>query len=60
MRLVDEMTPDLATFEKIRKITLLTRDLTQESGELTPTLKVKRRVVEEKYKPLIDRMYEGT
>jgi len=58
-RLVDEMTADLAQFEKIKKIALLTKEFTQESGELTPTLKVKRRVVEERYKGLIDAMYEG-
>jgi long-chain acyl-CoA synthetase len=58
--LVDEMTADLAQFEKIKKIALLTREFTQESGELTPTLKVKRRVVEERYKPTIDAMYEGS
>jgi long-chain acyl-CoA synthetase len=58
--LVDSMTADLAQFEKIKKITLLTREFTQDSGELTPTLKVKRRVVEERYKPLIDAMYEGS
>jgi long-chain acyl-CoA synthetase len=59
-RLVDEMTSDLAQFEKIKKIALLTKEFTQESGELTPTLKVKRRVVEERYKPTIDAMYEGS
>jgi long-chain acyl-CoA synthetase len=58
--LVDEMTTDLAQFEKIKKIVLLTREFTQESGELTPTLKVKRRVVEERYKTIIDAMYEGS
>jgi long-chain acyl-CoA synthetase len=58
--LVDEMTADLAQFEKIKKIALLAREFTQESGELTPTLKVKRRVVEERYKPMIDAMYEGS
>ncbi|HSD67145.1 MAG TPA: long-chain fatty acid--CoA ligase, partial [Vicinamibacteria bacterium] len=57
-RLVDEMTTDLAQFEKIKKIALLTKDFTQESGELTPTLKVKRRVVEERYAAIIDGMYE--
>jgi long-chain acyl-CoA synthetase len=58
-RLVDEMTADLAQFERIKKIALLTREFTQESGELTPTLKVKRRVVEERYKQVIDALYEG-
>jgi long-chain acyl-CoA synthetase len=58
--LVNEMTGDLAQFEKIKKVALLAREFTQESGELTPTLKVKRRVVEERYKPIIDAMYEGS
>jgi long-chain acyl-CoA synthetase len=58
-RLVDELTVDLAQFEKIKKIALLTKEFTQESGEITPTLKVKRRVVEERYKSVIDAMYEG-
>ena len=44
--------------EQIRAFALLPRDLTLESGEITPTLKVKRRVVEQSYKSLIDRMYE--
>jgi long-chain acyl-CoA synthetase len=58
-RLIQEMTPDLAQFEKIKKIALLPREFTLEAGELTPTLKVKRRVVEEKFKDVIDRLYEG-
>jgi long-chain acyl-CoA synthetase len=59
-RLVDELTPDLAQFEKIKKVALLAKEFTQESGEITPTLKVKRRVVEERYKATIDAMYEGS
>jgi long-chain acyl-CoA synthetase len=50
-------TPELASFERIRKIALLPEDFTVESGEMTPTMKVKRNVVEEKYKAVIDRLY---
>ena len=57
--LINELTPDLAQFEKIKKIALLAKEFTQDSGELTPTLKVKRRVVEERYKAMIDAMYHG-
>ena len=42
---------------QIRAFTLLVEDFTTDGGELTPTLKVKRRVVDEKYKDVIDRMY---
>lgn len=48
---------DLASFETIRKIALLPRDLTIEDGELSPTLKIKRRVVEKKFAQLIDAAY---
>ncbi len=54
---VSELTQGLAQFEKIKKIALLPREFSVDSGELTPTLKVKRRVVEEKYKDVIDQMY---
>jgi long-chain acyl-CoA synthetase len=57
--LVDELTAEHAQFEKIKKIALLPGEFTLESGELTPTLKVKRRVVEEKYREVIDGLYEG-
>ncbi|APD07804.1 long-chain-fatty-acid--CoA ligase [Flavobacteriaceae bacterium UJ101] len=48
---------NLAAFEKIKKFELITHDFTMESGELTPTLKIKRKVVLEKYKNLIENMY---
>ena len=47
-------TADLASFEQIRWIGVLPRDLTIEDGELSPTLKVKRRVIEERYAALIE------
>jgi long-chain acyl-CoA synthetase len=59
MELVTAMTGELAQFERIKKLALLPKELTQEAGELTPTLKVKRRVVEERYKPVIDELYQG-
>ncbi len=40
-----------------KRVLLLEHDFTIESGELTPTLKVKRRVVEKRYKDLVDRTY---
>ncbi|HXF96616.1 MAG TPA: long-chain fatty acid--CoA ligase [Gemmatimonadales bacterium] len=48
---------DLAKFEMPKKVILLEQDFTIESGELTPTLKVKRRVVEQRYQDLINRAY---
>ncbi len=48
---------DLARFEQIKKFTLLNSEFTQDGGELTPTLKIKRKVIAEKYKDLIDAMY---
>jgi long-chain acyl-CoA synthetase len=56
---VKDLTAHLAQFERIKKLALLPREFTLEAGELTPTLKVKRRVVEQKYKDVIDRLYEG-
>lgn len=48
---------DLANYERVRKFTILNSPLTIENDELTPTMKVKRRVVEAKYKELIEKMY---
>jgi len=49
----------LAKFEKPKKVALLEHDFSIERGELTPTLKVKRRVVDKSYKSVIDKLYEG-
>ena len=54
---VDRATPGLASYEKIKKIALLSRDFEIEKGEITPTLKVKRNIIEKKYKDVIDALY---
>lgn len=56
-RQIAARTQDLAQFEKIKRVALIDQELTAESGEMTPTLKVKRRVVDEKYRDVIDRIY---
>ena len=56
-RQISAATAKLAKYETVKKIVLLENELTVEGGELTPTLKIKRRVVNEKYKDLIDKIY---
>jgi long-chain acyl-CoA synthetase len=55
---VAKCTADLSQYEKIKAVLLLDHEMTVESGELTPTLKVKRRVVVEKNKRAINRLYD--
>lgn len=59
-RQVAGLMPDLAQYEKVKKVALLENELTIEGGEMTPTLKVKRRVVDEKYHDVIDKLYSGS
>ncbi len=56
---VDTLNKELASYETIKKFALLPADFAQETGELTPTLKVKRKVVEAKYKDVLDNFYSG-
>lgn len=56
---IDELQKDLAPYEKIKKITLLPRHFSLEKGELTNTLKVKRRVVAKNFAKEIDAMYDA-
>jgi long-chain acyl-CoA synthetase len=58
-RQIAARTEKLAQFEKIKRIALLDEELTVEGGEMTPTLKVKRRIVDQKYRDVIDRIYSG-
>ena len=55
---VEEVNRGLASFEQVKKFVLLGKDFSQETGELTPTLKVRRKVVVEKYGRLLDALYE--
>ena len=54
---LDRANADLSRYEQIKRCMLLPRELTQEEGELTPTLKVKRRVINERYAHQIEELY---
>jgi long-chain acyl-CoA synthetase len=54
---IAESTRELAKFEQIKKFTLLDTEFTMAAGELTPTLKVRRKIVNQKYSEIIDAMY---
>ncbi len=56
---VRRLNGDLQRWQTIKKFTLLPRDLDIEHGELTPSLKIKRPVVERTYAASVDEMYEG-
>jgi long-chain acyl-CoA synthetase len=54
---VDEINKKFARVEQVKKIDILPADLSQEGGELTPTMKVKRNVVAEKYEDRVEKLY---
>lgn len=54
---INESQKDLSTYEKVRRITLLENPFTLEAGEMTPTLKLKRKEIEKKYADVIEKMY---
>ncbi|HEV2706428.1 MAG TPA: long-chain fatty acid--CoA ligase [Pyrinomonadaceae bacterium] len=56
---VAQLTSGLADYERVRRVALLPEELSIDGGELTPTLKVKRRVIDEKYGELIETLYDG-
>ena len=56
-RQVEEINKSLARYETIKKIALLPRELSVETGELTPTLKLKRRVINDRYRDVIEALY---
>lgn len=56
---VNRLTRGLADYEKVKRIALLPREFTIDGGELTPTLKVRRKIVAEKFQEQIDSLYSG-
>lgn len=58
MERIEKLTADLAPYEHIKRFTLLTTPFTMERGELTNTLKVRRRVVFDHYADVIEKMYQ--
>ncbi|GHT33712.1 long-chain-fatty-acid--CoA ligase [Bacteroidia bacterium] len=56
---VREAQKGMATYEQIKKFSLIAKDFSLEGGELTNTLKIKRMIISEKYKKLIDAMYKN-
>jgi len=55
---IEELNQHFGRVEQIKKFKLMPREFTQESGELTPTLKLKRKVVTAKYQKDIDKLYK--
>ena len=56
---VDHVNSDLSRFEQIKRFAILPRDFTAEDGEVTPTLKLKRRVCAEHFASEIEKLYSA-
>ena len=54
---IANLTSALSDYERIRRVALLPAEFTIDGGELTPTLKVKRNVIDERYGALVDELY---
>ncbi|MFN7986410.1 MAG: long-chain fatty acid--CoA ligase [Thermoanaerobaculia bacterium] len=57
---IDEINKDVSPWEQVKRWTILPADLTLESGDLTPSMKLKRKAVEQKYRSVLESFYEET
>jgi len=55
---IEKLTESLGQVEKIKKFTLMPQEFTQENGEITPTMKIRRKVIQQRYRDIIDKMYQ--
>ena len=55
--IAEEVNENLARFEKLKRVLLVPDEFTAENGALTPTMKLRRRVIEERYRRQIDELY---
>ncbi len=58
-KIVDSVNAEQPPYMTLKRFHLMDHDFTQESGELTPTLKVKRKVCTQRYKAILDALYDG-
>jgi long-chain acyl-CoA synthetase len=56
---IKQLQKDLANYERVRRFVLLEKSFTIEDGEMTPSMKLRRKVIEERYRDLIEGMYQG-
>jgi long-chain acyl-CoA synthetase len=57
--IIDKVNAELPSYSTLKRFAVIESDFSQESGELTPSLKVKRKLVSQKYKQVLDGLYEG-
>jgi long-chain acyl-CoA synthetase len=56
-KIVDQVNQHLSSYEQIKRFVVLAKEFSIEEGEMTPTLKMKRNVVENRYADVIEQMY---
>ena len=56
---MDALNTELASYEQIKRFAVIAREFSIDDGEMTPTLKMKRAVIEERFRPVIDSFYQG-